>query len=89
MHESPLTGCYRPERFVERNRDLVSMNQLRHQLRNRHQNGMIEACVVLEVRSRPDQRRPILVIDETRYFDWLREQGKYLRRAAHRLEDAA
>ena len=81
MHYSPLKDCFRPERFVERNHDLVNMNQLRWQLRNRHQNGMTEASAVLEVRSRADQRRPILVIDEQRYFAWLREQGKWLRRA--------
>ena len=88
MNDSPLAGCFRPQRFVERNGDLATMNQLRHQLRNRHQNGMTEASAVLEIRSRPDQKRPLLVIDEQRYFAWLQEQGKWLRRAVRNREAA-
>jgi hypothetical protein len=81
MRENPLEGCFRVEQFADRNRDLVSMNQLRWQLRNRHQNGLVAAGAVLEIRSRPDQRRPLLIIEEERYFAWLQEQGKWLRRA--------
>jgi hypothetical protein len=82
MQETPLSEFFRPERFARRNPDLVTMNQLRWQLRNRHQNGLSAAAAVLELRSHPDQRRPSLVIDEPRYFAWLREQGKWMRRAA-------
>ena len=88
MHEAPISEFFRPERFVRRNSDLVTMNQLRWQLRNRHQNGLSAAAAVLELRSHPDQRRPSLIIDEPRYFAWLREQGKWMRRALRDREAA-
>ena len=88
MHEAPISEFFRPKGFVSRNPDLVTENQLRWQLRNRHQNGLSAAAAVLELRSHPDQRRPSLVIDEPRYFAWLREQGKWMRRALREGEAA-
>lgn len=85
MSETVISEFFRPKRFVKRNPDLVTMNQLRWQLRNRHQNGLVAASAVLELRSHADQRRPSLLIDEPRYFIWLREQGKWLRQAFTRM----
>lgn len=78
---SPLSRLRTPKGFALKNSDLVTENSLKWQLRHRHYNGLTAAGAVLEIRQHRDQQRPRLVIDEDRYFEWLREQGKWLRSA--------
>ncbi len=49
-----------------------SMASLRWELRHRHENGLIEAGVVVERRADPRATRPTLLISPSRYFAWLR-----------------
>ncbi|MCR9258216.1 MAG: hypothetical protein NXH95_00705 [Pseudomonadaceae bacterium] len=52
--------------------------ELGWQVVNRRTNGMLKAGAVVEVRSRPEAKRPKILIDEERYFHWVKNQQIYL-----------
>lgn len=81
MSDHDLSSLVSPARFIATHPNLGTENAVRWQLRNRQRNGLVEAGAVLELRQRPDQRRPQLLIHIERYAAWLHEQHKYLRRA--------
>lgn len=80
MQNLDLNSLVSPRRFQEQHPNLVTESSLRWQLRHRDTNGLAAAGAVLEVRQRPDQRRPQLLIHPERYARVLFDQRKYLRR---------
>lgn len=78
MQSHDLSSLVSPATFVASYPTLGTENTVRWQLRHRHQNGLVEAGAVLELRQRPDQRRPQLLIHVERYAAWLCGQHKYL-----------
>ena len=73
---SPLAGQFRLRDFYIRNTHLfTSEASLRWYIRFRRENGMLGCGAVIELKGRPDSRRPRLIIDEVRFLDWMRKQG--------------
>jgi hypothetical protein len=60
----------RPNRFVELFPDVVTSGALRSQINNSRSNGLDAA--VLRKYVQPGSKRPIVLIDVPKYFEWLR-----------------
>ena len=66
----------RPNSLAQRYPDLVTPGGLRWQLHNSASNGLDAAGAVIRKFTRPDSRRPIVIIDVPRYFAWLRGEPR-------------
>lgn len=75
--EVGLGATFRLPDFYRRNAHLFpSEESLRWPLRFRHDNGLVESGAVLEVWARPGQSRPKILIDESKYLTWMRDNSQ-------------
>ena len=82
MTDRDLAELLSPAQVLTNYPNLVTRSSLAWQLRHRHENGLAAAGAVLELRQRPDQKRPKILIRPSRYAAVIHEQHKYLRRPA-------
>lgn len=65
----------RPDGFIKRFPDIVTIGSLRWQLHNSARNGLDAAGAIIRKHTRPDSKRPIVYIDTAAYFRWLRNDA--------------
>jgi hypothetical protein len=74
--DSPLSGTYPLNRFYLRNAHLFSSEtSIRWYLRDRKSNGLLESGAVVELKSDVNSKRPRILIDESRFLEWMRTRG--------------